>query len=169
MSVFLIKQKAKHRVLLFSVCRTKIMQVTPPLGRIHHLTVTLIFWLKISFPSGSFSVNQSSCSNYGKLILHQPWKSRSLSSQARPQMSFKLGMSFLDCSILSFLHILLKQGNTHLLHGNLLCQSVYPKNIVWGSCLQAKPYVWKIININRKTLLGNHNLFLGKGISWIIL
>lgn len=75
------EQKAKHRVLLCSVCRTKMLWVTPPLGRIHHMTVTLIFWLKISFPSGSFCVNWSACSNYVELILHQPWKSTSLTSQ----------------------------------------------------------------------------------------
>lgn len=46
---------------------------------------------------------------------------------ARPQMSFKLGMTFLDCSILSFLHIFISQGDTHLLHGNFVCQSVCSK------------------------------------------
>lgn len=51
------EQRAKHHVLLCRVCRTKMLRVTPPLGRIHHLTVTLIFWLKSSFPSGSFCVN----------------------------------------------------------------------------------------------------------------
>lgn len=50
-------------------------------------------------------------------------------------MSFKLGMTFLDCSILSFLHIFLKQGGTHLFHGNFVCQSVCPKKPEEDVCM----------------------------------
>lgn len=31
---------------------------------------------------------------------------------ARPQITFKLGMTILGCSILSFLYVFLKQGDT---------------------------------------------------------
>lgn len=159
------EQKSKHHVLLCSVCRTRMLRVTPPLGRICHLTVTLIFWLKISFPSGSFSANWIACSNYGKFILHQPWKTTSLTSQPGLRCVSNWGW-LLDCSILSFLHICLNQ--THLLHATFVCRSVCTKKPEEDICMLS--LCWKYFsNINRMTLLGNHHLFLGKGSSWIVL
>lgn len=86
----------------------------------------------------------------------------------RPQMSFKLGMSFLDCSILSFLHILLKQGDTHLLHENIVCQSVRPKkpeDDVYMLSLMLEVF-FKHYHFKQCLSI---NLFLGKDISWIVL
>lgn len=93
------------------------------------------------FPNWKYSVNWSACSIYGKLILHQSWKSTSLTSQASDV--FQTGDEFFGLQHFIIPAYFVKTRR-HSPASWKFCVPKCPSKKAWGWCLRAKSYVGSI-------------------------